>query len=210
MKMFKVKVCGITRASDAELVARLGADMIGMIFYPDSPRNISLSKAKQILSVLPTTVDRVGVVVEPDIGWMLRLSEKLRLDYLQIHGRVTHKTISSIQKSGIKVIQAYGIGNSSDLLSVHKSKADLILLDNKVSKLYGGSGKTFDWSIKLPKPVPNMVLAGGINADNIAHGVRRFHPLVVDVNSGVESSPGTKSKRKLKLFFGACNKLRYG
>ena len=207
---FKIKICGITRPADAVTAANLGADMIGLIMYPQSPRHVNLTQARKIIASLPATVDRVGVMVEPDLETVLRIAERLRLDYLQLHGRVSAKMITSLQKSRLKVIQTFAMKSKSDFEAATNSKADLVLLDTYVEGLHGGSGRPFDWTIK-PKPrIPNLVLAGGITADNVKEGVRLFHPLVVDVNSGVERSPGIKSPRILKAFMTACNQIRYG
>lgn len=207
---FKIKVCGITRPADATTAARLGADMIGLIMYPQSPRHVNLTQARRIIASLPATVDRVGVMVEPELETVLRLAEKLRLDYVQLHGRVSAKMITSLQKSGLKVIQAFAVKSKSDFVAATKSKADLVLLDTYADGLHGGSGRPFDWTIKPKRRIPNLVLAGGITADNVEEGVRSYHPLVVDVNSGVERSPGIKSPHKLKEFMRKCNRIRYG
>jgi len=210
MHHFKVKVCGITRPSDAKTVVRLGTDMIGLIMYKRSPRNIGITQAKRIIAEIPATVDRVGVMVEPEIETVLLLREKLRLDYVQLHGKISGKMIISLRKNGLKVIQAFAIKNKSDIALAAKSKADLVLLDTFSQGLHGGSGRVFDWSLSPKNRLPNnLVLAGGINEGNVEKGVERFRPLVVDVNSGVESSPGIKSTRKLKAFMQICNRIRY-
>jgi len=210
MSSLKVKVCGITRPSDAISAARLGADMIGLIMYPPSPRYISVAQARKVIASLPVTVDRVGVMVEPNLETVLSLADRLGLDYVQLHGRVNAKMITSLRKSGLKVIQGFAIKAASDIVAATKSKADLVLLDTYVKGLHGGSGRPFDWTIKPKRRLPNLMLAGGITTDNVEEGVKLYHPLVVDVNSGVERSPGIKSPRKLKAFMQRCNRIRYG
>lgn len=210
MRPFAVKVCGITRVGDAQLVALLGGDMIGLIFYRRSPRFVSLAIAGEIVRSLPATVDRVGVFVDEEVDRILKLAFKLRLDYIQLHGNEPPSDITRLKKNGLKVIKSFGVKRSSDYEAVMACKADLVLLDNSSTELPGGTGRAFDWRLKPPKKIPNLMLSGGITLTNVAAGVGRFDPLVVDVNSGVESSPGKKSRAALKQFFEICNELRYG
>jgi phosphoribosylanthranilate isomerase len=209
MTKFKVKVCGITRPADAQLASRLGADMIGMIFYKKSPRCVTLKQARDIIAVLPPVVDRVGVFVNEDFQKMLRIAGQLRLDYVQLSGDEPARMIAAIRKHGLKVIKSYQVVSASDYDELFRSRADLVMLDNRTESAYGGTGRTFDWGCKPPRLISNLVLAGGITAENVATGVELFRPLVVDVNSGVESSAGIKSADKLKQFFNQCDKLRY-
>ncbi|MEA2031932.1 MAG: phosphoribosylanthranilate isomerase [candidate division Zixibacteria bacterium] len=210
MKNFVVKVCGFTRPKDAALAAQLGADMIGMIFYRKSPRWVSQKIAKTIVSIIPPTVARVGVFVDLDTNAVLRVARRLQLDYIQLHGDYSKKDINRIHLGGFKVIKVFHITTKSDYTSVMTSSADLVLLDNRTGGRSGGTGQRFDWGISPPKKISNLVLAGGITADNVEEGIKRFSPLMVDVNSGVESSPGIKSAAKLRDFFTLCNRLRYG
>ena len=210
MMKFQIKVCGITRTADAELVAKLGGDMIGMIFYRRSPRFVTQRCAATICQMLPSTVDRVGLFVDEETGRIIRIADRLQLDYVQLHGGEPASAIKRLQRHGLKVIKAFAIKSKEDYRAVHKCTADLILLDNCSVGKKGGTGATFDWSVKPGRSIPNLVLAGGITADNVEDGVNRFSPLVVDVNSGVETSPGLKSKAALSKFFKQCDRLRYG
>lgn len=209
MMHFKVKVCGITRPMDAVHAAKLGADMVGMIFYRGSPRFVTIKTASNIASSLPPTVMRVGVFVDEQVSRILLIGERLKLDYIQLHGKEPLRDITILKKAGFKVIRAFHVRKRSDYEYVYKSRADLVLLDNATSEHPGGTGRSFNWSIKPPKPIQNVILAGGVTGDNVVKGVKTFHPLVVDVNSGVEKSPGIKSQNKLKHFFNTCNALRY-
>ncbi|MBU8933164.1 MAG: phosphoribosylanthranilate isomerase [candidate division Zixibacteria bacterium] len=210
MKRFSVKVCGLTRPKDAALSTGLGADMIGMIFYRKSPRWVSQQQALKIVSAVSPTVSRVGVFVNRDIEGVLKVARRLRLDYVQLHSGFSNNDIKFVQREGFKVIEAFHIRARTDYESAMSSKADLILLDNATAAVPGGTGQCFDWSHKPPRRIPNLVLAGGIDVHNVEQGINRFAPLVVDVNSGVESSPGIKSDSKLRRFFTLCNRLRYG
>ena len=210
MKKFRVKVCGITRPKDAVLAAELGADMIGMIFYRRSPRFVNQGDARRIVRAMPTVLARVGVFVNEPVEKMLRVADRLGLDYIQLHGDEPTGAITRIRKEGYRVIRAFAIRKPGDYRQVARSRADLCLLDHATEDQRGGTGTTFDWQIRPKQKTDNLVLAGGINAGNLTEGVKRFDPMMVDVNSGVESKPGVKSPSKLKAFFAECNRLRYG
>lgn len=210
MKQFQVKVCGITRPGDALLAAELGADLIGLIFYRKSPRWVSQRLAAELIRALPPTVSRVGLFVDESVDKMLRVASALRLDYVQLHGNEAVSDITKLQQAGFRVIKAFSISHRDDFVAVENSKADLRLVDHKTINLPGGTGVPFDWSLKPRRKIANLMLAGGISIDNLARGVELFSPMVVDVNSGVESKPGVKSKARLKAFFAECDRLRYG
>ncbi|MFQ6008001.1 MAG: N-(5'-phosphoribosyl)anthranilate isomerase [Candidatus Zixiibacteriota bacterium] len=210
MKPFHIKVCGITRVKDALLAAELGADMIGIIFYCGSPRYVSVSVAQKIVQHLSPTVERVGVFVNERVDRILKIVRQLRLDYVQLHGGETTKDILALKRNGVKTIKAFFISSKADYKELNSSNADLVLIDNVTTGQRGGTGQRFDWGLKPPRKIRNLILAGGISVDNVEEGLRVFDPLVVDVNSGVEVKPGVKSAEKLRLFFQKCNQLRYG
>lgn len=208
MTSFRVKVCGITRPQDALMAAELGADLIGMIFYRRSPRFVQPHQAEAIISHLPQAVARVGVFVDEPVQPLLELADRLRLDYIQLHGNETDDQIEQVRQAGFEVIKAFRILGLADWENLFSSHADLVLVDNATAELKGGTGRTFDWSIEPPGPMTNLVLSGGLTVDNIEDGIARFDPVIVDVNSGVESAPGIKSKSKLIGFMGKCDKIR--
>ena len=210
MKKFRLKVCGITRPPDAALCAELGADMIGLIFYRRSPRFVSQAKAREIVSSLPPVVNKVGVFVDEKIDRVLQVAERLRLDFVQLHGSEPAGEVAHLQKHGYKVIKSLHVRVKADYRQVLASRADLCLLDNRIDRLAGGTGQAFDWSLRPPRRISNLVLAGGITIDNVRRGVEQFDPVVVDVNSGVEDSPGVKSADRLRAFFEECDRIRYG
>jgi phosphoribosylanthranilate isomerase len=205
MRQLQIKVCGITRIKDARLAVKLGVDMLGFIFYRKSPRWIALRDARTIMSELPATVDRVGVFVNEELNRVIDIGHRLRLDYVQLHGRESASYVAAVRRSGLKVIKAYSITKPSDYATAIRSKADLVLLDHAG----GGTGTRFDWSLQPPRRIRNLVLAGGVGIDNVAEGIARFRPMVVDVNSSVESSPGRKSARRLKTFMDFVDSIRY-
>ena len=208
--MLKIKVCGLTRPSDAVLAARLGADFAGMIFFRRSPRFVTIGQARKIVKALPPVVNRVGVFVNEDVERILTLAARLRLDWVQLHGDEPARDIVRLQKNNLKVIKAFRISERGDYRPVLSSGADLVLFDNALPDMPGGTGKRFDWTLKPPRRFDNVVLAGGVDVANLSEGIRRFRPLVVDVNSGVETSPGIKSPVKMRAFFKKANGLRYG
>lgn len=190
------------------MAAELGADLIGMIFYRRSPRFVQPHQAEAIISHLPQAVARVGVFVDEPVQPLLELADRLRLDYVQLHGNETDDQIDLVRRAGFEVIKAFRILGMADWENLFSSHADLVLVDNATAELKGGTGRTFDWSIEPPRPVTNLVLSGGLTVDNIEDGAARFDPVIVDVNSGVESAPGIKSKPKLIEFLAKCDKIR--
>jgi len=210
MNHFRIKVCGITRLKDALLAGRLGADMLGFVFYEKSPRYLSVARAKEIIDKLPATIGKVGVFVEPNLSTMQSAARDLKLDYVQLHGVYNNALVRQLRNGGHKVIQSFYVEKADEYREIWKSIADIVHLDNKSEVAPGGTGKQFDWNIRPRRKIPNLMLAGGINVKNVEEGIRRFRPLAIDVNSGVESAPGIKSEAKLKHFFKVCNSIRYG
>ncbi|MFH2048036.1 MAG: phosphoribosylanthranilate isomerase [bacterium] len=210
MSYFNIKICGITRPSDAKLAAELGANMIGMIYYKKSPRYITLKQASAIVKVVPPTVHKVGVFVDTELNKILNTAHRLNLDFIQFQGDYNSSDVLKAKKLGFKTIQVFHIRNKKDYKNVYKSNADLVLLDHKTATQPGGTGETFDWGINPPRKIKNLILAGGINSNNMKDGIKIFSPLAIDVCSSVESTPGVKSVKKLKELFEVCNRLRYG
>lgn len=205
----KIKICGITRLKDAQKAFDLGADFIGFIFYKQSPRYITKSAAKKIISALPATISKVAVFVNEDINTVIKIAKDIKFDYVQLHGQESSAYIKAIKKERIIVIKSFPLKEKSDLIKIKNSQADLVLVDNISKDLPGGSGEKFNWDIKIPASVNNLVLSGGLNKNNITEGIKKFKPLLVDINSGVESKPGIKSEVKMKEIFKRINKLRY-
>ncbi|MDF1545889.1 MAG: phosphoribosylanthranilate isomerase [bacterium] len=210
MNKFRVKVCGMTRPGDAQLAARLGADLVGMIFYRKSARFINLSQADQIVAAIPATVGTVGVFVDEKVERILRIARRLRLGFVQLHGAESVRTVRQLQREGLKVIMSYSPRSRSDWIRVRKSGADLRLVDNRTDHAYGGTGRTFDWSMRPKERIDNLIVAGGIGVHNFREAVELFAPCALDINSTVETRPGIKSRKRLTEFFENCNKVRYG
>ncbi|MCM2271032.1 MAG: phosphoribosylanthranilate isomerase [candidate division Zixibacteria bacterium] len=209
MSYFQIKVCGITRVSDARLAAELGADMLGLNFYSGSPRFVSVVRASRIIESVPPTVDTVGIFVDMPVKQVVKIAQQLRLQWVQLHGNEPDSDILTLQRGGVRVIKAFSVTGVKDWTRVSGSKADLRLVDNRSSSARGGTGKRFDWGILPKRRIERLALAGGVSAQNVALGVELFRPLLVDVNSSVETSPGLKSKVKLVKFFKVANSARY-
>lgn len=202
--MTEIKICGITRPYDAQLACEYGAKMIGMIFYDKSPRFISNSVAEKIVQILPDEILPVGVFVNPTVEEISSIIDTTGIKALQIHGNFV---IEELSKLNLPIIQACSIGNKSDLDSLRRNGSDYFLLDNKELNSYGGTGKTFDWEL-IPSDLrkDRMILAGGINVENVAKAISKIKPAFLDISSGVESSPGIKDKMKLEQLFKAVEK----
>jgi len=202
--MTKIKICGITRPYDAQLAGEYGAKMIGMIFYDKSPRFISNSVAEKIVRILPDEILPVGVFVNPTLEEISSIINATGIKALQIHGKYA---IEELGKLNLPIIQAYSIGNKSDFSSLRGNGSDYFLLDNKELNTYGGTGKAFDWKL-IPSDLrtDRMILAGGINIENVAKAISIINPAFLDISSGVESSPGIKDKMKLKQLLNAVDR----
>ena len=196
----KVKVCGITNLSDALLAVRWGADALGFIFYKKSPRFISPRVVKGVVSALPPFVNRVGVFVNESSEWVNRVADTCRLD-VQLHGDESPTYCKKIKH---KVIKAAQLKNALSLKSLAEYNVDGFLLDTFSEKQRGGTGRTSNWTLaRDAKKYGVVILAGGLNPNNIVNAILRVRPYGVDVGSGLEKSPGKKDSVKVKAFFSA-------
>jgi len=193
----RIKICGITRVEDAIAAAEAGADAIGLVFYPKSPRYVSPALAREIIAALPVLTSSVGLFMDADADWVEGVLEAVPLDALQFHGS---ETAADCERYGRRYIKAVGMsgGDAHAVAAAHPNAAAL-LLDGHAPGQAGGSGETFDWRQPAPES-HRVIVAGGLNADNVAQAVRDMHPWGVDCSSGVESAPGIKERRKLVAF----------
>lgn len=196
----RIKICGITRIEDALLAAHLGADAIGLVFYPKSPRYLTLQKAKAIVKELPAFVTTVGLFVDPNFAEVNKILSALDLNILQFHGHESSAVCSGFDKSYIKAFRIQPDVDITAQLQCYPN-ASAIMFDTYHAQHAGGSGITFDWNL-IPKKIDKpLILAGGLNAANVAEAIHRVKPYAVDVSSGVESAPGIKDAEKLTAFF---------
>jgi phosphoribosylanthranilate isomerase len=200
--MVRVKICGVTTPEDACLAAELGAHAIGLNFYPESPRSISPSTARNIIRELPPFVASVGIFVNWDPEPVMALSEALRLAAAQLHGEETPRTVAEVAKK-LPVIKALRIEKGSAPLGLPRHRAaTAFLLDAASPGQFGGTGLATDWSqARTLAQSHRVILAGGLTPENIAEAILAVRPFAVDVSSGVESLPGKKDPVKLRAFF---------
>lgn len=196
------KICGITRVEDALVAAEAGADAIGLVFYPASPRAVTLRQAQAIVAALPPFVTTVGLFVNAsrcDIGEIL---DALPLDLLQFHGDETPADCDGHRRPYIKALRVRS-GEDIAARCLEYRNASGILLDTYVPGVPGGTGEAFDWSLVprlLSKPV---ILAGGLNAQNVHSAIAQVAPYAVDVSGGVEAGKGVKDAGKVRAFIRA-------
>lgn len=194
--MVRIKVCGITRIEDAMAAAELGADALGFIFA-ESPRRVNMTEAKEIIDQLPPFVSTVGVFVNAAVDEVCRVRDFCGLDAVQVHGQINDDDMDRIGGRVIRVIRVA----PDDELDHRVYPGATILLDTFSKKAAGGTGQTFDWNkaVELAKN-RTVILAGGLNPDNVARAVETVKPYAVDVSSGVESEIRRKDHEKLASF----------
>ena len=195
----RVIICGITRPEDAFEAARLGADAIGLVFYPQSPRAVTAEQARAIVAVLPPFVTVVGLFVDAQPAEISAALDVVRLDTLQFHGNEKAAECARYGKPYIKALRMRPGVDVAACAHEYPGSAAL-LLDAHVEGVPGGTGLTFDWSL-IPTGVDKpLILAGGLNPDNVAEAIRRAWPYAVDVSGGVESARGIKDHRTMAKF----------
>lgn len=198
----RVKICGTTRLVDAEMACQLGVDALGFIFYKRSPRCIDATDASFIINQLPPLVDRVGVFVNSSLR-ELELAVRAGLSIIQLHGDESPEDCKLIQREfpHCRIIKAFRVGaeSSGEMIVPYDDYVACYLLDTYVKGAKGGTGESFDWSIienlKLQKP---YLLAGGLSPENIEEAIQQVRPFGLDVNSGVEVTPGVKDHHRLQ------------
>ena len=208
MRSIRVKICGLTREEDLAFAVAAGADAVGfLVGIPSSPRNLTLKRAKRLISKVPVFVDSVIVTAPKSIEWLTKICEKLKPSAIQIHGKdqfdssIIHKKIKDARliKTVYVTEDAFNEGVREDL-----KMFDAVLLDSFVQGQCGGTGKVHDWTLsrqlkEAVAPIP-VILAGGLKPENIKKAILAVEPYAVDVASGVEASPGVKDHNKVWAF----------
>jgi phosphoribosylanthranilate isomerase len=207
----KIKICGLTRLEDARLALELGAWALGFIFYRKSPRFISPENAGKILSTLSSqlkAVRKVGVFVNPSLAEIRTAVEQAPLSVIQLHGDESEAFIQEVKAAfpKLEIFQAFRL----DSFTKVSDNIDFQLVDSMSQNAYGGTGTVVDWSRAAKITGAPLILAGGLNAENVAQAMMQVSPFAVDVSSGVELSPGVKSEEKLRAFFSAVKNARGG
>lgn len=201
----KIKVCGITNPADALLCEQLGADAIGFVFYPGSKRHIMPDEAAEIVKQLNPFTIKVGVFVDENPVLINEIVRTVGLNMVQLHGGETPEDISLMN---VPAIKSFRVDNNFDFSVLEHYSDSLILLDSFDKEEFGGTGKTFNWSI-IPENVKSkIILAGGINSGNIEDVFHKVKPKAIDVSSSLEEFPGKKSKEIVIQFFNKINSIR--
>ena len=198
----RVKICGITRVEDALCAVAHGADAIGLVFYDQSPRHVTIEAAQAIVAALPPLVSVVGLFVNARKAEIDAVLAQVRLDILQFHG---DETTANCAQFNLPYFKAIRVKTDTNLLqyATEFSGAKALLLDAHSDAAHGGTGQVFDWKL-IPKnlPIP-IILAGGLNPENVGDAIKQVQPYAVDVSGGVEQSKGIKDAAKIAAFMRA-------
>ncbi|WP_111496040.1 phosphoribosylanthranilate isomerase [Marinobacter bohaiensis] len=202
----RIKICGLTRPDQAASAVEAGADAIGVVFYPPSPRSVDIGQARELLAALPPFVETVGLFVNPEADWVRRVLDETGISLLQFHG---DETPAFCQQFGRRWIKAVRVQTREDIESAYErfSEASGLLVDAYDPNRYGGTGQTFDWTLipeNRPKP---LILAGGLNSANVTAAVAAVRPWAVDVSGGVESDKGIKDPARVIEFIREVNRV---
>jgi phosphoribosylanthranilate isomerase len=195
----RLKVCGITRAEDAELAVEAGAWALGFILWPGSKRFVEPAMAAGIARGLRRRAELVGVFVNPTLDEVAHAADVLGLTYVQLHGDEGPRLCAAAgQRTGCRVIKALRVRSGADVLDAKRYHTDLHMLDSS------GNGRTWDWRLAAERRTRTpLVLAGGLTPENVGDAVAAVRPWAVDVASGVESSPGIKDPALVRAFAAA-------
>jgi phosphoribosylanthranilate isomerase len=201
----RVKICGVTRLADAELAAELGAWAVGMVFYPASRRRCTLAEAEAIGAALRRRVELAGVFVNAPLEEVARVSERVGLTLVQLHGEEGPAFCAEVaRRTGARTIKAASVKGMFTVRDLERFHTDFHLVDGYAAGLRGGTGERFDWSLlaarrsKLP-----LIVGGGLDAEHVTAAIATTHPFAVDVASGVEAGPGIKDPERMRAFFEA-------
>jgi phosphoribosylanthranilate isomerase len=205
-----VKICGLSTRETLDVALQAGADMVGFVFFPASPRHIGLEAARELGKQAKGRAIKVALTVDADDATLANIVEALQPDLLQLHGKETVARLRDIRQTfGVPVMKVIAVETAADLATLpgYAAIADRILFDARAPKdatRPGGLGAVFDWHVlaKLDLTLPYMV-SGGLNADNVAEAVRVTHAGGVDVSSGVERTPGVKDPEMIRAFIRA-------
>jgi len=206
----KIKICGLTDEAATRTAIEAGADMLGFVLFPPSPRHREPERLAELMDIARGKAILVALAVEPDDDTLAVILETLRPDRIQLHGKETPERVAEIRRaSGLKVIKAIGVSTAEDLarIDLYRDVADQFLFDAKPPKdatRPGGLGRAFDWSLLDGlDPALDTMLSGGLNCDNVGEAVRRLRPPAIDVSSGVEAAPGQKDPALIRAFIEA-------
>ena len=212
----EVKICGLSTPETVDAAIAAGADLVGFVFYPKSPRNVSIEQAADLASRARGKASIVALVVDADDALLAAINCGVDPDLFQAHGSESPERIAAMTAlTGKPVIKAIRVKDATDIAAAEAFTrvASMILYDAKAPEtlkgaLPGGNGLSFDWTLLGDRPAPAFMLSGGLNPDNVADGIRMTGAPVVDVSSGVESSPGIKDVHLIRKFIEAAKSAR--
>lgn len=199
MESVRVKICGLTNLDDSLDAIEAGADYLGFNFYPDSPRFIRPDVAMKIFEEIPSNIPKVGVFVNEEVEAVVDFALQANLDILQFHGDETPEQLNGLGRPWYKVIR---LKDEASLAQIPQYDCEWIMVDAYSEKAYGGTGLTANWDLvhEAAKFDKKILLAGGLNPENVAVAVATVNPFMVDVASGVELAPGKKDRLKVQMF----------
>ena len=200
--MVQIKICGITNMGDAQAAAEAGADALGFVFHPASPRCVTPAQVKGIIGALPATVCTVGVFVNLPPDEVLRVADLCGFDFIQLHGSETPEYCRRFPRE--RLIKAVSLRSEADFVATDDYPVRAFLVDARDPVRFGGTGKTCDWNLARRFAARHpLILAGGLNADNIGAALEEVQPLAVDLSSGVETAPGKKDHDRVRAVVAA-------
>lgn len=210
--MAQVKICGLRRPEHITAAAEAGARFMGFVFFPKSPRAVSIDAAADLVAHVPVGVARVGLFVDPDDALLTETLARVPLDIIQLHGSESPERVAQVKAlTGLPVMKAVGLSDPADLpaLTDYGLVADMLLVDAKPprdAELPGGNGLSFDWRLLVGRKwLRPWMLAGGLTAQNVAEAIRLTGAPAVDVSSGVEAEPGVKDNALIRAFIAAAS-----
>ncbi len=207
----EVKICGVRTPAILEAAISAGAEFVGFVFFPKSPRNLTVPDAVDLAGAVGRRARTVAVVVDPDDDLVDRIVTEVRPDVLQLHGAETPERVGAVKtRAGLTVFKAVPVSDASDVVAAgrYSGVADQLLFDKKAppgAELPGGNGLCFDWAILDAVAAP-FALSGGLDADNVAEAIRLSGATLVDVSSGVETSPGVKDAGLIASFLASAKR----
>ena len=206
----RVKICGLRTIADVDAAAAAGASYVGLVFFPRSPRAVSVAEARPLALAAPPGLAKVALLVDPDDALLDAVTETVPLDVIQLHGRETPERVAGVRaRTGLPVMKAVGLRDAADLpaLAAAEGAADMVLVDAKPPEgaaLPGGNGVGFDHALIAGRAwAKPWMLAGGLDPATVAEAVRLTGARQVDVSSGVESAPGVKDPERIAAFVAA-------
>lgn len=195
----RVKICGLTSVTDAQFTVDSGADAIGLVFYPPSPRNVTIEQAAEIASAMPAFVTKTALFVNPTEEFVREVLAKVEIDLIQFHGDESAAFCEQFGRSYIKAIAMKSGVDLTKMAQEYQSSCGL-LLDTYKKGVPGGTGESFNWDLVPQEFTKPIILAGGLTAENVAQAIEQTKVWAVDVSGGVEAAKGKKCLAKVQKF----------